>query len=513
MSYPSIIVAPWGNPFTWAEVTYNLRGQGAGGSTQSVKARTSLACLVRALNPKAVNLIIPETLLCPGNKQRKEFEEYAKKPLEDILEVIDNDDYGNALKILKSAIERFYEEHVLAKARGPTPYITLAPTIGEYRCGNRSYMWEIISKVDPISAYAAYALTSIVSTVVKLNPKDEIILALDTTHGLNYMPLAAYRATMAAARILSAGLNINVRFRQYNSAPYTRGVEKLDIFTVKEETITPNKAIQRLVYSYLAREPGKARPFLRAARLSSELNRQLNMLQERLKDLKELHEKVYSLASAIHFSMPLAFLQLGLMNRGTDIKKLINELDRILGELLNYVEVATDEKGRVRIRHIAVPRYDDIKSFLAATSISSYATHALDVEKPPINSREGLVEASLILLENVTNKWLKGPLLKVVEHEISTFRKAYQGEEVGGKIIRELIEKAIAREGEWVSLEDKCEEQVRIYVAHAGLVSNSIEIKVQKDQLHVRYRRQCLEQLRNCLKGALKGTQKLILGR
>ena len=104
------------------------------------------------------------------------------------------------------------------------------------------------------------------------NKHDRLKIILDTTHGINYMPVAAYRATIAAARMISTMFNILVDFMQYNSDPIVGIPPKdmiLNIHLVRREHFTPNKAAQRLVYSYLIYNAGHAKLFYRSKELDS----------------------------------------------------------------------------------------------------------------------------------------------------------------------------------------------------------------------------------------------------
>ena len=504
-----VIVAPWGNPFGWRPANYRLDGEE--GTVIEVRDKnTSLSCLVKALCPDEVILVIPETLLCPSPDISR-LKNYGGKPLSDVLEdgVEDGERYREALRYLEQAMKRLYEEWI----GRPEPRIVITPTIGRYQCEDKSYVWEIgPKKVDPVSVYAAYTLASTVATIADLGvePLEEVALILDTTHGINFMPLAAYRAIMAAARIISAAFNVIVEFRQYNSAPYPRNVPKptLKIYLVRREIITPNKAAQRLVYGYLVCDAGKARPFHRAKEMDLQMNDRLNALRDELKSLIKLHEEACPIASAVHFSMPLALLQFALehMERGREIRVLMRKLWDVLKELLIFIKINVDGPRLFSIEHLALPHYDDIKSLLAAAALMSYAVRALRTSEARFE--RGLVEVSLTGLREVAERWLRGPLLGVVKHELSSLREAL----VGKRIVRDvgpLVDRAREKMGEWVSPEGGCEDQQRIYVAHAGLARRSIEVRMEGGELYLRYRR-CLERIRKCLIGALGETRKLV---
>ena len=534
-----IIVAPWGNPYTWSPITYKIKVNGKEITVSN--AKTSLACLNEVFKPDMTLLLIPETLSCPGIKYEGKFRKHGgllpSEKLEssyDIYQATNN--YREVVRNLRRAIEELYSEWV--KKNSCTTEVIIVPNVGRYLCSSNKetktveVWWRIgIEKVDPISAYAAYTLLSIITAIIKISSKSKINslrLILDTTHGINYMPVAAYRATIVATRMISTMLNTPVEFLQYNSEPVIGELSEntiRNIHLVRREYITPSKAAQRIVYSYLVRDAGHARLFHRSRELPIEFHKRLREKENMFRKLISLHSDIHAeaLAASIHFSMPLTFLQTAYELQTTygDVLHLIPEVQSLLTELLTWVMVSGND-DMLNITHLILPNYDDIKSLLAITSLAMYGVNALNYSKQSkmldIAIRNNIVEASLESLDKICNMYLKGPFSLVANNELGNFESIFSGRRKLADRLTDLIQGAKRNPEKWFSVDPRgCEDQPRIMVAHAGLASRSIEIKVEDDILYVRYKESCLSQatsnnVYNILKHALNSTRNLIKG-
>src|SRR5690554_742072 len=68
-----VLIAPWGNPTRWKEVTYSLEGN-------NLKSKTSLALLQETVNPDKVIIIGLDTL-AEGGLDYLSVKENAKEPI------------------------------------------------------------------------------------------------------------------------------------------------------------------------------------------------------------------------------------------------------------------------------------------------------------------------------------------------------------------------------------------------------------------------------------------------
>lgn len=474
-----VLVAPWGNPFGWKTARYRLSG-----SDKEVEGVTSTLLLLEEISPDIVIISVPETLLSV-----MKLEEYGGKVLSG-----GDENYKELILKLKSAIEKFFAEKIREVKQLK---VVVAPNIGRYG----EVEWILPGRISPDSAYAAYILASIAG----LKGNEEITIHLDTTHGINFMPLAAYRAVLAASRIISVVNDVRVKFKQYNSTPYpgSEEIPRLEVFCVKEETITPVKAAQRLVYSYLSRE--NVKPF----RYADIPVRELGDIYERVKNLEErakrAHEEAEPVASSVHYSMPLAFLQFS-RNTEEEVGSLVMDLESLINDLIACVEIKREEK-RIKVRHLVMPSYEDLKSFLSALSLISYGEKCTN-RISGIRFDNGIVEASINALCDAI-EYIKGPLAEVAGHEISIYKNYLEGKMT--EIKNELAEKALKRRGDWIP-EEGCEDNKRIMIAHAGLARRAIELKFDDNTWWFRYKKDCLQMTENIVKKVLADTRRMVKG-
>jgi hypothetical protein len=152
-----------------------------------------------------------------------------------------------------------------------------------------------------------------------------------------------------------------------------------------------------------------------------------------------------------------------------------------------------------------VPNYDYLKSLLSSFSLISYGNNSTN-SLGEIRIQDGIVEVPLSRLESAM-KYLQGPLAEVARHEISHFI-------IEGHIpkeLKEMMRQAKEDRGNWKHSSEKCEDNRRTVIAHAGLPHRSIEVMFN-GEIWVRYRKDCLEYLRNLMKNALEETKKMIKG-
>ncbi len=508
LSY-KLLIAPWGNPFTWKEANYRLWDK----ITREV---TTLSSLTEHFNPDKTLIFIPETLLCQRSRSYESYKRYAKDkatlddyPKEKLLSNSFSA-YKDLLSSLAGAVGEFCRENI-SGGRGIDVVIT--PNVGEYGCNKGVARWKLGSRqVSPDSAYSSYVLSSILysmESILGIRDVERISIILDTTHGINYMPLAAYKAAITASRIISAAYGVDVKFEQYNSTPYPVGIgdviPDLEVYLVKSEYITPVKAAQRIVYSYLASE---RIDHLIIFSDKADVSKMSSLLDVRgsLSVLKAIHNFARPLVSSIHYSMPLAFLQFS-CDFNSHEKPDLRKIHEILMDLLSFVRIWPDEKrsenGIMEIEHLAIPNYEELKSSFSAYALILYGRRALD-EAHISAVKDGRIEAPLSELMATVNKYLKGPLAGVTEQEISNFKN---------NVDKYLSISAEETTGEWISHKGPCEIHTRNFIAHSGLDYNALELMRSDNEIWVRYRRECFKEIRRIAGRALKETRRLIVGK
>jgi len=497
---PKILVAPWGNPFEWKEAVYHFNGK-------EFRAKTTLLPMMEVLKPDKVILIIPETLSCVSERSLENLKKYAQEEsvlLDHHVEALKGDPrrYGEILANLQELIRSFCRSEVGVEDNRLD--VMIAPNIGRYRCPSLEARWEIPKDSDIVSIYSSYVLQSVVNTVNFMIRGDVrmVTMILDTTHGINFMPLAAYDAVLPAARAISAAHRIEVVFRQYNSTPFPIGVKdpSMDIYLVKEERLFPNKAAQRLVYSFVA---GGEMNRIFVTSESERYGEEIEWLKKELSVIKKMHSSSRALVSSIHYSLPLALLQFALeIRREASWKLGPDRIEEFLKRSLCMVEIHDDPSRIPReltIRRVAVPEYRSIKACLSAWALICYAKRALDsldssnlriIDSETKSMRVSVTEG---MLEKVLENYLRGPLYDVALHEISKIRRDKK---------RAVNTERTRQEG--------CETVRRNFIAHSGLPPKSIDIKQEDGSLWISYKAECLDTVKRLSERALNETERLI---
>jgi len=208
----SVMGMPWKvypDDFNWEEVTYTI-------NEYSSKTRTTLPVLYEYVSkhysePKRIITIVQDTVIA------REF-----KPLNDY----------NALE---STVKDMYIEFL--KDLGVTTKnleVIVAPGCGKFLNKGRSLSIEvdICGAVSDFYYYLFLKLSSLLFNVVKWRDSEELILHLDLSHGVNYMPALTRAIIPEILSIVAAYTDLRkVKLRVYNSEPVVKGVPK-DNYTI-----------------------------------------------------------------------------------------------------------------------------------------------------------------------------------------------------------------------------------------------------------------------------------------
>lgn len=507
-----ILIATWGNLFQWEETKYEVDIDGDLKSCD--KTNSTTCCLVETYRPDLVLIFIPDTLLCRSSKEGKSIEDYGVKPK-------DRKSYEDALKKLYEDVDsRITSWKGCDFLNNPDKehknIIAIAPGNGVYKCFSKNkeltVMWSSRNLgIDPLSYYSSYLLLkSFIETIRYLdnifaNDKPvEIELLMDTSHGINYMPIALRRTIYVLARILSSYYNVNVKIIHFNSDPYVKGVKKLAIHKVLEENINPNKAVQRLVYSYLLEFKG----LMPRGNLGKYKN-----LDEDLKRIKSLFKII---VSTIHYSMPLAHLyfygeildgtEYDVSDKSSFLNKLLDTFNEFARDMVYLVKINLVDNNEYIISRSVGVDYDSIKSALSSLAIARYSMFSYKLLGKK-DYREGF---SLKDLKKILDERLKGPLYHVADHEISQFERYIKDSSLKGEY-RELIDKACTHRGKWEDAEKNCNNVIRVLIAHGGLSLRDIKVMWKNGELILAYKEECIENIKRLLKRSLKDTYKLIV--
>jgi CRISPR-associated protein Csx1 len=515
MNSTLILVAPWGDPFTWSKATYIVEGR-------RVESTSSLAAVARAerggTGSKAI-IYVQETILAADQAKGSPNNcEPVRRPYRLIHQ---SNDYKELLDELKETVTGYARE-VLHEAGASMASVeaVVAPGVGEFTyldesCGRRRARWILPfdpGRVNMFTYYEAALMLHLASELLDPSLKGPIRLVVDLTHGVNYTVAAAYRASLYAARLRAAAYHEPVEVVLYNSEPYKPGVE-MTLWKVREETIHPKAAASRLVYSIAAYAQGKlvapeklafmareARDILTTEemqKLALSLKGALQAVAEKTcNEWEEALKQGVTAAASIAYGAPLLLLEAGgrvLEACGPErLGRLVTSLSRALQESLEEHgrTLVGEGDGEVRVFHVAALARDNIKAFLAQAALALYAAKAYETGEARGVTRlsaTGRIAATLQALKVVTEEYLAGPTYLTAVHELSQLERSVKPSKPGEKppekaelyrrfssLSRECKEGAIAGPERGIA---RCSEvQSRVFAAHAGLNSNIVDV-------------------------------------
>jgi len=468
----ALIVAPWGFPWAWERVEYEIDYEG---DRVKVESKTSLAPVAALAAEKhgdvTASIIVPETILdnhsiiggvpAPGDVARGKAS------------------YAEATTALAFAVRDYALKQLEALGVDATVRVHVAPGAGVFK----NAKWLPPEGVDMFSFYAAHATLSILSDVLEAEPDT---LYLDLTHGLNYTVTATYRATLYAARAYAAATAKPLTLEVYNSEPHTRGARgTLRIWRVRVEQVTPPKAASRLYYALALagdRAPSNASSLLvfeAAPEYREKLGKRLSKPLKRL--LEAFNIGNYAGSSAFN-GLPLLLLQAGYeaysASGGSPLKWLRDAASLLLA-LYPDVE-ASEEQGKVAFKHRVAYRLDPLKALIASLALAGYAHQAWREAGRPEPLKGGAsVAATLDQLEKAAG-WIVGPARLLAQHELSKITLACKSGRADSrdsepyKSIAEMCRQC-PQGANYCKTVECISPDYRVFVAHSGLTRGTVE--------------------------------------
>ena len=279
-----LLIAPWGNPGTWNEVTYEF-------DKKKVKSKTPLKILQESINPDKTIIIGLDTLAEKGR------------------------DYQEVKTNAEEKIKKYADEFRLTKDE-----VLVAPGIGTFPNG--------AFHGDALDYY--YYIIAKISLKLLENHEDALSLHLDLTHGINYSAILTYRAIKEIIEIFSIFKKVD--FKAYNADPSIQGVaKKLFINVVEDSVPIPTPFTEKIT---------QKRP-LEPINLSPEESKEL--FEDKLKSIKEINNSWLSaFIGALYNGLPLALFRFY-----PERDKLKETIFAVLDSYEEYVEVKNRNKLEV----------------------------------------------------------------------------------------------------------------------------------------------------------------------
>ena len=416
-----VLVATWGNPAEWKETNYLL-------DNEREKGRTTLRLIKRKVNPDKTILIGLDTLAEEGST------------------------YEEVRKSAKNIYMRHLEELGISS---DGVEVVVAPGVGSFDG------WNFIGNMEDFYGYVMYMLADEISTLKLDADLENLELHLDLTHGVNFMPVLAYRAMREIAEIIP----VNVRLYVYNSDPYRRGSTSLKIHLVESSKISWKPS--------------------------------LNILEKRPKLLKVIDESIINDESYRREIREVENLN-------------VDELNAFIGSIINGLPLAfftfypdLDMLGEVEKRVIILySKYTLVREDSVSGRIEVRRRLSLGKDFPP------LVKLTLVakMLERFRLESEEVELERLEDLRDKLFSR---NEKINAMISSDLhkIEQVQSRlSNEWSKLRDYFEEpggyDPRNFLAHSGLEKNVTEIRISGGKIVLRY---CRDHLKNIVRDSTRG--------
>ena len=258
----SILVSNWGDPRAWENVIYKIDGR-----PYPTPTKSSLPIILSHTSPKPEKVFII------------------------VLDTIVKHDVSS-YKDLKDSVMAYYQEFLRSLDLDVPVEIIVAPGVGRFRLNDESYA-EFRGFLTDFQAYVTF---EIVRRILELG-ENELIIHLDLTHGVNFMPSLTYSIMCDVLGAFAIAKRVHLKV--YNAEPYIRGVTtELNIHTVEDREFQPNIKNEALPFVSRLLEPG-----IIPEREKVEVKNTLYSMRLNEKNVNELNAFLSSLANGL----PLAY--------------------------------------------------------------------------------------------------------------------------------------------------------------------------------------------------------------
>ncbi|WP_457679859.1 CRISPR-associated DxTHG motif protein, partial [Thermovibrio sp.] len=233
-----LIIAPWGSPYNWGISKYAIPNSETG-KKEEVIGRTSLSALAK-IYPESNFLIFVLDTTYASEKKGKNGCIYSKKLVgvpgsyKELIDSVEEEIKGWILECSCSKeLSRAVEERKLG--------VVVVPGIGAYEVKSIGTIYDFTlqgenssNPVEPAGLFASWVLIKVLEKLLELEPNEVIV---DLTHGLNYLPAFLLEAVNLALKLYTVATYRQVNFRIYESEPYSKHSEVLNVFCSKELTV------------------------------------------------------------------------------------------------------------------------------------------------------------------------------------------------------------------------------------------------------------------------------------
>ncbi len=490
----TLLVATWGIPHRWQRVEYELEGE-------RLSSYTSLSMLVKkhCSGDSSCSALI---IVADSAAAKSGDEEWVKRVSA----------YTDIVEVARSTIDDWIRDNIV----GDDPlanlysagrvYIKVAPNIGSFPIGSVRQPRGMLSLaiddkltsrglvVSPLGLYEVHALSYILDMLLDGRGEYDSVV-VDLTHGVNFMPLATFRAALHAARTYAVSRGRSVNIYVYNSEPvYGNYPGPYRIHMLDSYTIEPPKAAFMLAYSTKWFHGSKGlRLTKQAGRLQSELQKRVRALGREVS--RHYLDWLVAVGAYKACAGLAAIYYASSRNEDCNLCRAVSQLDEALQLARKAVEVTRDGEGVKAKWVLAAPR-NSAWALTAAASIADYVVR--NVAHVALNPEE----------EGVSVEDLQAVAENMGKGEGAGMTRCMMAVNECDSLKKNCLENPDEERcplivGDDVWPEEECmssSASPRNFVAHGGLERNLVEAKrTREGRLKLRYRKGCWGIVKNLL--------------
>lgn len=457
----------------------------------SVRSPTSLPLLLEVLEPRATLVLVCDTVACSNDLGGRcgyvDLVEAVKRKYEDFINTV----LSNAR---------------LGKHRGSVD-VAVIPCFGTFKNG------EFLTRANDTRIRILHELLEfLVRNIINVREEkgsEEVIVTLDLTHGVNYLPTLTYVSLKTLLRHLAfigRGAWREIRVQVLDSDPFVRGVTNtLNVNIIEETTIHPStepypiNGDVALKFTQCRHGEESSCTDVRTLR---ELGKSYRWVQEHLSNLLDFY-------ASVHAGTPLATLTF--MNR-LDLEELMDGVRKYFEDHIREGFKVSVSSGKVRVvETLCLTRQAEfiLKAIALLAAVRESVGKREAGTEPTLRNLSTVAE---IIAWNQTVKEMTANELHNIKKIICEYLLSPSKEAVGkltknelASIIEKCVE-ALSRLEKGTDLKEVVTVtgktvggfSSRNFLAHAGLEYNTIRVEATiKLTYKEEYVNECRKTLRN----------------
>ena len=441
-----ILVETWGSPWgnycisdlnmlnnvsnlSWNEVEYRL-------GRDRIKARTTVVPLIRKFKFDKVIILVNDTVACG-----------------------DQEDYALLVDDVKRKYESFIRRHVLSEVNYEWNKISVEVIPSGGRFYNKQVFSEFVINGSDIYVSVLEVLAKHFSGIGKNVKSVEIFV--DTTHGINVLPVVTYSIVKELADIL-AYFHEKVIVREYNSTPVVRNIRNAVINLIDEYKAKPNVQVKLSQSNKLVTANTKD-----ISGLMSNINADINSACG--VNLQELKIFISGIMNGLPLIMYMFF---------PDVDRLKGCIEHVKRVYENNTKIIS---SRQKLKVIHQLKYDNnyrllIESFLIASQLKD-----LGISKKDEVTIQDIKKIRKIFAKNKRIDAIMSRDITELE-ELGNNASKRRWESLG-----DIKQRYLGEEVKYETDLRKRKTDLRTFLAHSGLTYDLVQMRKRKYAIFVRY--------------------------